>query len=157
MTHFTAWLTFDPTCLDGDTADVSVLADEAAGERTDEHGNTVTEWTSTGDPLFHADTGIHHTGDRQKIADRAQELLAAEGWDVAADKWADVPTGLVIEVTYTPTVGDRVIVADGAVRASSPNTGAVVKDVDDDDTVMVELDDHHYVTVPIDQLTVVFS
>lgn len=97
QTHFTAWLTTAWDCLEGDVADVTVLRDEPAGERPD---GTI-EWTSAADdPLFHDFLGLHYTTDIEELAARAEQVLTDNGWSTADPEWADVPTGLVISVTY---------------------------------------------------------
>jgi len=96
--HYTAWITTTPTELQGDTADVVVLRDEYAGERTGGNGQTIIEWTSTGSPLFHADLGIRHDRDPATITDAAEDVLETGGWEVIAPRWDPVQTGFVAEV-----------------------------------------------------------
>ncbi len=155
MNHFTAWLTTAPDCLTGDTADVVVLADEAVGERTYDGGTTITEWTSVGSPVFHADTGIHHTADIQQIADRAQDILADGGWELTGERWDTVPTGLVIEVTRDLRNGDRVIADATAVRVGMQTSGTVQETRDGG--VLVIFDDGRYRIVAPEKLTYVPS
>lgn len=94
MEHFTAWLTTDTTCLDGDFADVVVLADELRGEPEDRD-----PWTSTGNPLFQANTNVDaRSGDADQATREAEDLLAEAGWTMDGD-WEPVPTGCIATVT----------------------------------------------------------
>lgn len=99
-THFTAWLTTDPTCLDGANSDVTVLADDIAGYKSDSNGfeTDVPVWTSTGDPLTHAVTTVPAKGgDDGEAMREAADLLEARGWRTAGD-WETVPTGYIVTV-----------------------------------------------------------
>ncbi|MFG2913370.1 hypothetical protein ACGF0D_10825 [Kitasatospora sp. NPDC048298] len=91
--HFTAWLVNDRSCLDGDDCDIAVLADQVAGWKKGKP-----DWSSTGNPLFHALTGITASdGDDEEAIDRAEELLAEAGWSTDGF-WEAVDTGYVVTV-----------------------------------------------------------
>jgi hypothetical protein len=91
--HFTAWLTTTRSELDGDDCDVTVLADDVAGWKKGKP-----DWSSTGDLLFHALTGIDASdGDHDEAADRAEDLLAEAGWSTAGS-WEATDTGYIITV-----------------------------------------------------------
>lgn len=92
-THFTAWITNDPSFLAGDYIDVIVLADKEGGER---NGRPV--WVSVGDPLFHADTTVRPDGSADKEAEeQAKALLEQAGWQVTGD-FEGVTTGYIATV-----------------------------------------------------------
>lgn len=148
--HYTAWIATLPDCLQTDDADVTVLRDEATGERTDRHGNTIIEWTSVGPPLFHAVTGLRHDSDIQAIADKAGELLAAEGWNILATDWDVVDSGLVIDVAPAYQKGDRVSIDSDSDNA--PLLLGTVADVDDY-RVFVDLDNGGHVARPFAWVT----
>jgi hypothetical protein len=101
--HYTVWITTDPTCLDTDgLIDVVVLQDQVVGYRTDDNGVETPEWGSTGDPLFRAKTAVDATradpwGDSLDIRAQAADLLEAAGWDVEG-QWNLVPTGAIATV-----------------------------------------------------------
>ncbi|MFI9331983.1 hypothetical protein ACIGZJ_31130 [Kitasatospora sp. NPDC052868] len=91
--HFTAWLVNDRSALDGDDCDVTVLADQA-----DNWKNGKPDWSSTGDPLFHALTGVDaRDGDTDQAIREAEQLLEAAGWRVTGT-WDAVDTGYVAVV-----------------------------------------------------------
>lgn len=91
--HFTAWLTTDASCLEGDFCDVVVLADEEISE-----DNGKPAWSSVGTPVFRAETTVRHDADTYEGAEKqARELLEAAGWRVVG-KWEGVPTGGTITV-----------------------------------------------------------
>lgn len=89
--HYTAWVTTDRSALENDYCDVTVLADEEIGERD---GRPV--WSSTGNPLFYAETTVHVDDDADS-QDQAKELLKAAGWRVVGD-WEGVTTGYIATV-----------------------------------------------------------
>jgi hypothetical protein len=92
-THFTAWLVNDPSALEGDDCDVTVLADAFAGYRRGEP-----DWSSTGEPLFHALTGIDaRGGDIDDAQDKAEQALAEAGWTTTGD-WEALDNSYVITV-----------------------------------------------------------
>ncbi|PBC72309.1 MULTISPECIES: hypothetical protein [unclassified Streptomyces] len=94
-THFTAWLTTDASCLDQPNIDVTVLEDELIGDNPANDG----AWSSQGDPLFHAVTGVPAADSSTGRAEKeAQSLLEAAGWTVEGD-WEPVPTGGVVTVS----------------------------------------------------------
>lgn len=98
--HFTAWLTTDRSCLEGDYCDVTVLADKQMGYESDRNGfeTDTPVWTSVGDPLFHAVTTARHDADTDEDATKqAQKLLESAGWRLAGD-WDAVTTGCTVTV-----------------------------------------------------------
>ncbi|TVL89794.1 hypothetical protein [Streptomyces sp. SAJ15] len=100
MTHFTAWLTTDRTCLEDDQCDVTVLADKIAGYEFDSNGfeTNTPVWTSVGDPLWYAKTS--HTADEdddQSALEEAEELLEKAGWRLVGG-WEAVTTGCTATV-----------------------------------------------------------
>lgn len=99
--HFTAWITTDPTCLEGDNADVVVLRDENTGDQLDRDGAETPVWSSTGDPLTHVVTSINVTTDDPwdgRLTAEAEDLLARAGWTVTGG-WKSVSTGVTATVT----------------------------------------------------------
>jgi hypothetical protein len=95
-THFTAWVTSAPDCLDGDNCDVTVLPDEA-NTYYDGDEETVS-WESTGTDVFQAATSVDaRDGDIDQAIREAKELLENAGWRVTGT-WAAVDTGYVAEV-----------------------------------------------------------
>jgi hypothetical protein len=97
-THFTAWLVNDPSCLTGDTCDITVLRDEPVTYRTGSDGQETPVWGSTGDPLLHADTTVDaRDGDIAEAQREAEELLAASGWRVAGG-WEATDNAYIVTV-----------------------------------------------------------
>ena len=99
-THFTAWLTNDPSCLTGPVCDVTVLQDEAVSYRAAEDGTETPVWGSTGDPLFQAVTTVEaKNGDHDDAISQAKDLLANAGWTVTGE-WDAVGTGYIATVEH---------------------------------------------------------
>lgn len=98
--HFTAWITTDPSCLEGPYADVVVIEDEIFGYRLDENGDadhTKPLWESTGEWVFHAPTAIRYDDDHDLMLKRAVEVLDTNGWSLTGH-WEGVTTGYVATV-----------------------------------------------------------
>lgn len=101
-THFTAWLTTDPSALSGENCDVTVLADDEVGERD---GQPV--WSSVGNPLFYTEVTARHDADDDSAAiEQAKEALEEAGWRIKGD-WDAVTTGSTVEVTLDPEAAER--------------------------------------------------
>ncbi|NUP24161.1 MAG: hypothetical protein HOZ81_50515 [Streptomyces sp.] len=99
QTHFTAWLVNDRTCLDQDNCDITVLADDITTDYgPDDSEAEKTVYSSTGEPLFYAVTGVSaRDGDGDAAIREAEELLADSGWRITGS-WEAVGTGGVVEV-----------------------------------------------------------
>lgn len=94
-THFTAWLTNDPSCLDQPCIDLTVLEDEPIDD-----ADGKIEWVtdSSKDPEFYAVTTVEATADDIDDAfKQAEQLLDDAGWRIVGH-W-DVNT-----TSYTVTV-----------------------------------------------------
>lgn len=98
-THFTAWLTTTRPELEGDNCDVTVLADDAISHHLDDDGNEGEPiWSSIGDPILHALTGIPASADDDSQAQRtAEQALTEAGW-TPIGTWEGVDTGYIITV-----------------------------------------------------------
>ncbi|GAA2640037.1 hypothetical protein [Streptomyces axinellae] len=99
--HYTAWVTNDTSCLEGEFIDLVVLADDICGYETDQNGleTDTPVWTSVGDPLMRAETTVsarEESGADTAMA-QAIDLLAAAGWEKAGD-WQAVTTGYTVAV-----------------------------------------------------------
>lgn len=100
--RYSAWITTDLTCLEGDLADVSVLTDEITGYRYDSDGNEIPVWAPTSaDPLLHFVTTVAVGPDTDPwsngLAEEANDLLHQNGWRVLTD-WETDATGAVADV-----------------------------------------------------------
>lgn len=100
--HFTAWVTTDPSAVEGGIADVTVVIDErvVVGSRYDydlDDDVDITDWDSTGVAVLVAPTGIACDGDDEVILAAARELLGDAGWTLVGGATA-VPTGYTITV-----------------------------------------------------------
>jgi hypothetical protein len=85
--HFTAWLTTERSCLDGDFMDVSVLRDEPFGEDG---------WTSTTERVAYGVTMIKASDQLTEAGMAAAvETLELTGWRKAGE-WEAVSTGYVV-------------------------------------------------------------
>jgi hypothetical protein len=98
-THFTAWLATSPSVLDSDDCDITVLADDAISHHMDDDGAEGDPiWSSVGDPILHALTGIPASADDHPEAQRtAEQVLAEAGWRTTGT-WEPVDTGYIITV-----------------------------------------------------------
>jgi len=97
MNHYTAWVTTDPSCLDGPFAVVVVLQDEIFGYRLDDNGDpdhNAPLWESTGEQMFSATTGVPHAADGDFILKNATGVLDNWNWTVTTE-WQAVTTGYV--------------------------------------------------------------
>ncbi|MGW3491867.1 helix-turn-helix domain-containing protein [Streptomyces sp. NPDC001054] len=112
--HFTAWMTNDWSCLEGDDMDVSVLEDEAVSYREEilsedwdpATGDVVREvretpmWESNGNRVFWALTGVDaREGDVEEGIKVAEELLDAAGWRRVGD-WEATTSSYIVTVEY---------------------------------------------------------
>lgn len=86
--HFTAWITTDPSALEGEHADVVVLRDEIDDEGGEDRP---AKWHSVGDPVFRAVLPARY--DDPDVAALANEALLNAGWRTAGHGWEAVPTG----------------------------------------------------------------
>lgn len=92
-THFTAWITTDPSSLAGDNADVTVLADKVSGWTK----GTI-DWASEGEQVFAAVTGVDaRDGDDGDSIREGEDLLEAAGWHLVGT-WEAVGTGYIATV-----------------------------------------------------------
>lgn len=82
ITHYTAWLTAEPSALDGDCMDITVVQDELiGGDPAEDHA-----WISRGPSLFHAVTSVDAVdGDPDDAIREAEELLWEAGWRVVGE------------------------------------------------------------------------
>jgi hypothetical protein len=106
-THYTAWMTNDPSCLSGPFMDVTVLEDEVSGYKDGEVTDSETmereqlpQWTTkSGDSqMFHAETGVRAAdGEAQDGIREAKTLLEQAGWRTVGE-WEATPN------SYTATV-----------------------------------------------------
>jgi hypothetical protein len=96
--HFTAWLVNDPSALNQDNCDVTVLADVLIGYDKNDSGEETPCWASNGAEVFHAVTDTSaRDGDIEDALSRAEELLAEAGWDTVG-KWEAVDNAYLVTV-----------------------------------------------------------
>lgn len=98
MNHFTAWLTTEPACLDGDVADVTVLqnAENVDGEWI--NADAVSPSGNTQEPVSFLYTRVP-AGDSfvQEARHDAEILLAESGWRMTGD-WVPYVNGAFVDV-----------------------------------------------------------
>lgn len=92
-THFTAWLTVDPTMVLNANCDVLILEDEWTGS----------DWTTKPgtDEQFKAQTSVPAVirGDHDAAQFEAENLMGAAGWETVGD-WEQVDSGYVVTVQH---------------------------------------------------------
>jgi hypothetical protein len=93
-THFTAWLVNDPSALDADACDVTVIEDELIGGDPEDDG----DWSSHGEEQFRAVTTVDaRDGDIQDAIKEAEALLAAAGWSIVGE-WDSADNAYTVTV-----------------------------------------------------------
>lgn len=100
MSHFTVWVTTDPSCLEGPYTDVTVIEDEIFGYRLDDNGDpdhTRPLWESSGEWVFNAPTTIRYNADHDVMLKHALEVLDTNGW-IRDTPWQAVNSGYVATV-----------------------------------------------------------
>jgi hypothetical protein len=96
VTHFTAWLVNDASCLDQPCMDVTVLEDELLGEDPADHAAWTTD--SSKPIAFHAVTTVDaRDGDDADGVTQAEELLRAAGWRTVG-QWDVTTSAYVVTV-----------------------------------------------------------
>lgn len=156
LTHFTAWLVNDPSCLDQDCMDVTVLEDELISEGPNGEIREA-DWASNGPQVFYAVTTVNaREGDAQDGTDEAKDLLSEAGWTVTG-KWAPTDNAYTVTVERDADahdgieVGDRVILPLNFIPADWSRAGEVVEV--SSQTIVVHLDDGHRQELPTDEVT----
>ena len=96
MSHYTAFVTTDPTCLDGEYCDVVILTDEVMGwhNSTDGDGKTTSKpiWESSGPQMYSAPTTVRTDEDHDDAIKDAVGILATAGWHIVG-QWEAIATG----------------------------------------------------------------
>lgn len=96
--HYTAWITTDLSALPGRNIDVTVLPDEITTYDVRPDGTEAPVWGSTGEVVWHGETGVDaREGDPADAIRQAASLLGAAGWSVV-DDWKGVDSGFVATV-----------------------------------------------------------
>ena len=107
--HYTAFVTTDPTCVDGDYCDLIILTDEILGYRSNENGEDFDQpiWESSGPQVYSAVTAVRLDEDHDNAIKDATSILNRAGWAVTGP-WEAVATGYCATVARetNPDIAD---------------------------------------------------
>ncbi|MFD8385215.1 hypothetical protein ACFV2X_42985 [Streptomyces sp. NPDC059679] len=102
ITHYTAWLVNDPSCLDQGCMDVTVLQDKLIGEDPSKGGDWSTD--SSKPRAFYAVTTVDaREGSVEDAMSEAEELMVRAGWQTVGS-WDAVANAYIVTVARD---GDR--------------------------------------------------
>lgn len=94
VTHFTAWLANDPSALETDCVDISIIEDELIGGDPENDS----DWASQGGVKFHAVTSVNaEDGDIDDAQTEAEALMDAAGWRIVGN-WDATDNAYIVTV-----------------------------------------------------------